>query len=420
MVSSPNPNKNILRNFLSVGFIQAAGLALPLLTIPYLLKVLGAEGFGTISLALAFTTLFVVLTDYGYNFIGTRQIARLKNDPEAVNKVFSTMLSAQGWLTIGGFLIFVIRVFLVPDFYEHHMVFMATFGIVIGSTLLPTWFFQGMEKFTTLHWIIFASRALYTAMVFVLVQDKNDLLWIPVLNSSTTIAAGVFGLLLLLFRYNLQFTFSPFKEVLQSLKEGFNLFVSAISTTSIQQLPIIVLGLFTTETIVGYYSFADKIILVFRLATQVLSTVVFPKAVLISQQSFTEIRKFLLRIEKWSVPLLFIASLFLYFLPEILQLTAPQYVNHVVRRLLKIMALLPPVYMLKLTTEQMLIAFDLTALYRKIMLISLLVNIVMLILLTWQFNYSGTAIAVVLTEVIIFLAMRRKWKIAEQTSTLAG
>ncbi|MEQ9261835.1 MAG: oligosaccharide flippase family protein [Owenweeksia sp.] len=420
MASNQHSQKKILHNFLSVGFIQAAGMALPLITIPHLIQVLGADGFGIISFALAYTTLFVVLTDYGYNFIGTRKIALLKGDSSAINKVFSTMLTAQVWLTLAGFLIFGISLLIIPDFNKDYPVFLATFGIVIGSTLLPTWFFQGMEKFTVLHWITFVSRAIYTVLIFALVQNENDVLWVPVLNSATTIAAGFFGLLLLLFKFKLRFSFAPFTEVRYSLKEGFNLFISAISTTSIQQLPIIILGFFTSSAIVGYYAFTDKILLVFRLTTQLLSTVIFPKAVLVSQQSYQKIKSFLQNIEKWSAIPLLLASFFLFFLPEMLAYLAPSYTSDIVRLFLKVMAILPPVYMLKLTSEQMLIAFNLTALYRKIMLSSLAFSAVLILVLTWQWGYSGAAAAVVLTEIFIFCTMRWNWSVAKQTSISGG
>lgn len=413
---SGNP---LIKNFLSVSFIQGLGMALPLITIPYLLTTIGADGFGVISFALAYTTFFVVFTDYGYNLLGTREVALHRDNPEKVSSIFSTMLSAQFFLTLIAALLFALSVWLIPDFRKNWEVFAMSFGIVLGSTLLPTWFFQGKEHFATLNWIQFGYRALYTIGIFVMVKDQADLLLVPILNSSTSILGGIIGLFMLLYRYRLRFSIPPFSSITKSLKEGWNLFVSAISTTSLQQMPILILGFFASEAVVGLFSFAEKIILVFRLAIQILSSVLYPRVIAYAKKSYHEAAVLLSKVASVGVAMLITMGILVYYLPDLLEPYKSEMGSDVTAGSLRILAAIPLLVFLKICAQQMLLAFDLTKIYAQIMITSALVNAALLFALIWSNSYTGAAVAMLITELFILLYLRSQWKHARTLNRIS-
>ncbi len=391
---------------MSAGFIQGVGMLLPLLTIPYLLKVLGADGFGTVNFALAYTTLFIVLSDYGYNLLGTRKIVLHRNDPSAINKIFSTMMAAQALLTVLGALIFVITVFSIRQFRENASVFMATFGIVAGATLLPTWFFQGFEKFRQLYLLNFLYRLVYTVGIFWLVKDETHLIRVPLLNSICQILGGLGGILWITRRYGVRFTRVSFVEIKNSLKEGWNLFVSAASVTSLAQMPIIILSFFASAAVVGYYAFVEKILLLFRVLIQLFSTVFYPRLIEAASASYAQVKSFTQYLLRLGTSVLLVAAVAIYFSPLALREFFPSYYHPVVAELLRIWALLPLFLFLKTVYEHILLSYDQTRTIARIMLRVALLNIPLLIVFNLLLGYQGNAVVVLVNDIIILLAFR--------------
>jgi PST family polysaccharide transporter len=96
--------KRIIENMFALGFVQAINYILPLLVLPYLARVLGAENFGVYILAQALAFYFVVLTDYGFKFTATQIIALHRDDPEKSSKIFSSVIQIKLFLLLASFL----------------------------------------------------------------------------------------------------------------------------------------------------------------------------------------------------------------------------------------------------------------------------------------------------------------------------
>lgn len=67
-----NKYKKVINNFISLFIIQSLNYLLPLITVPYLARVLGAKNYGKVIFAIAFITYFQIITDYGFNLSATR------------------------------------------------------------------------------------------------------------------------------------------------------------------------------------------------------------------------------------------------------------------------------------------------------------------------------------------------------------
>src|SRR6202034_4733263 len=94
---------SLRKNIASLYAVQMASYLAPLVTLPWLTRVLGPSGFGQLSFCGAVIGYFVLFADYGFNYSATRQIALLYGDRAGRSKVFWNTITVKGLLAIAGF-----------------------------------------------------------------------------------------------------------------------------------------------------------------------------------------------------------------------------------------------------------------------------------------------------------------------------
>lgn len=252
--------KRLMTNFLSLASVQGLNFILPLVTLPYLLQTVGPSKFGLISFAQAFIQYFILFTDYGFNLVATRDISLAREDKQKLSTIFSTVMLIRALLLIVSFIILVFCVIFVPKFQGDSIIYFITFGMVIGNVLFPVWFFQGIEQMKTISILNVISKGIFTIGIFVFVKEQSEYLFVPILNTLGSIAIGIIAIYIIIVRYQIGFTKPDLSDIKYQLKEGWHIFVSNVVTSLYTTSNIFILGFFASNTIVGYYSSAEKVI----------------------------------------------------------------------------------------------------------------------------------------------------------------
>jgi len=386
--------------------VQGLNFLLPLVTLPYLLLVLGPSKYGLVSFAQAFIQYFIIFTDYGFNLVATRDISIAREDKHKLSAIFSNVMVVRILLLLFSFIVLVLVTLFVPKFTHDSMIYFMTFGMVIGNVLLPTWFFQGIEQMKVISILNIIAKAVFTLGIFIFVKEDSQFLYVPIFNSLGYISIGLIGIYLVIFHYKIRFVRPTLQDIVQQLKEGWHIFASTILTSVYTTSNVFVLGFFANNTIVGYYSSADKVIrAILSVITPIVQTL-YPYLSRALQESKEKTIALLNKIFILITVCMSILSLFvgLFAKPLVDIALGPEY--EPIIPLLKILSVLPLILgWANVFATLTMINFDYKKQLSRIYLSASILSIILMALLIPTFKEYGTAWNAVITEAFATLLM---------------
>ena len=411
-------NKVLIQNFSSLSILQFSNYLFPLITFPYLVRVLGPEKFGLVNFAAAFVAYFNVLTDYGFNLSATQEISVNRENKNKINEIFSSVFLIKLFLFLISGIVFVILVLSIPKFSSDSLIYIFSFLIVFGNVLFPVWFFQGMEEMKYITFINVTVKALWVIAVFILIKSQEDILLLVILNGTSFILIGLVSLVILRLYFSVSFIIPHDEEVKKQLAEGWYIFVSTASITLYTTSNIFILGLFTNNTVVGYFAAADKI----RVALQGLfhnaSVTIFPYLSKLFKESQQEAISFIKKYLRVSVIIAGILTIFTFVFAKeiILIIVGSKFIPSI--NVLRIIVFLPIIILLSnIYGIQIMLNLGYKKEFSRIILFAGIVNLILSFILVPLYFEIGTSIAVVITEIIVSAGM---YNFVRKKKILAG
>ena len=107
--------KRLFSNFFSLSFLQVASYIFPLITLPYLVRVLGPSKYGLVAFAQAFAGYFQIITNYGFIFSATREVSINRDNKDKISEIFSSVIAIQLFLAALSFIIMLAVVFIFKN-----------------------------------------------------------------------------------------------------------------------------------------------------------------------------------------------------------------------------------------------------------------------------------------------------------------
>ncbi len=408
----PSDGRRVLGNFFALSIIQFANFAAPLITLPYLFRVLGPPTYGLTELARAISVYFLMLTDYGFSLSATQEISVHRDDPQKVAEVFSSVMLLKFLLLVLSAGLLSLVVFAVPKLRADWPVYYLSFGNVVGMWLFPIWLFQGLERMKYVPLLNVTTKTLVIVGTFVVIRHPADYLYVPLLQSAGTILLGLAGLVLALGKFHLRFRVPPVRVLARELAGGWPLFLSTMATTLYTTSNIALLGLLTDSRFVALYAPGDKIVRAAADGLQMpLSQAIFPHIGRLASRSRPAALRFTAQAAK-------IAGLATLAISVALFVTAP-YIGAVLGPkfqagvpVIRVLAPLP--FLLCLSNIfgiQIMVNFGLQRLLTRILTAGGLLNILLAAALARPFQHIGVAYAALVTTIAVtgamFVALRR-------------
>ena len=247
---------SIKKNVIYSCILTVSGYLFPLITFPYVTRVLGVENIGICNFVDSIVQYFIYFSMMGIGTIGIREIARAKNNEKHLSKTFCNLFVLNILSTILAILALLIGVMFVPQLQEHKSLFFIGAAKVLSNTLLIEWLFKGLEnfKYITLRSIII--RSLYVVSVFVFVKTTDDYIVYFFLTSFTVVVNAIVNMI-----HSRNFVQYDFKGL--SIKGYIKPFVIMgtymLLTSMYTTFNVAYLGMVTDTIQVGYYSTATKL-----------------------------------------------------------------------------------------------------------------------------------------------------------------
>ncbi|MCI6591115.1 MAG: oligosaccharide flippase family protein [Spirochaetia bacterium] len=265
--------ESIKSNYLYNTALQILMLIVPLVTTPYLSRVIGAEGIGTYSYYYAVVSYYMMFVKLGIDNYGNREIAEHRNNQNELKQSFSQLVYLQFFL---GFIVIIFYLIYTKWFCADKK-YTFLFILTLLATILDiNWFLYGMEKFKIISIRNAIIKFISTLLIFIFIKQENHIfLYCVILNISNLICQLITWPLVL---KETKFVSVSFKSILKHIKPNMILFMSLISVSIFKTMDKVMLGLMTFGKLeVGFYESSERIIHIPSILVVSLGTVMMPR-----------------------------------------------------------------------------------------------------------------------------------------------
>lgn len=281
--------------------LQALNMAIPLLTLPYVTRVLGATHYGFFAVALNLITYLQVVVEYGFNLTGSRKIALAENHAD-LQRVFSNIVAARLLLAGLSMLLLLagIVVLRVPRSLSLCMLILS--AIVIGEAMRQTWVFQGLQQMSNVTAVVATARLVSTALVFLFVKSSGQLYLYCALYAASYVLAGALSALLVRVRFGIKFVTVSWASVLGELLDGWPLFTTSAMSLVFSGVGVTALGVLAGSTEAGMYAAIQKIPTILVVLYTPVGQALYPFVSSKYQRSFESGVRVVVRVARYVLP----------------------------------------------------------------------------------------------------------------------
>ncbi len=269
--------KILVQNFSYLSLLRISDMLIPLITYPYLIRVLGKDIYGLVIFAQTIIGFLVMLVEFGFNLTATQEISINRDNKIKLGVIVSSVLIIKFILFIISFVILSGMIFFISRAHEYQILFYLTMWMCLSNVILPTWYFQGIEKMKYIALLNVISKLFFLIAILFIVKSPNDFLYVPLINGLGVIITGIISLYIIFYRHNINFSFPKLNVIQSYFKESLFIFFSNISIQFYVNFNKIIIGLLLGMKEVAYFDLAEKITSILKMPFLILGQAIYPK-----------------------------------------------------------------------------------------------------------------------------------------------
>lgn len=390
---------NVRKNYIYNVIYQLLAVILPLITSPYISRILQAEGLGIYSYTFSIVQYFILFSMLGIKNYGVRSIARVKDDKEQLSKTFWEIYAIQLFLSITVIIAYAIYIGFISN--EYFNINILQFFIVLSALFDVSWFFFGIEKFKITVSRNIVIRIISVILIFLFIKDKTNLPLYTLIMSISTLINQI--LLWPFVRKEVKYRKVNLATVKKHIKPIIALFVPVIAVSFYIYMDKIMLGYLSTMEEVGLYYSAEKIVNIpfgFILA---FGTVMLPRMSYLFEKKDT--RRIKNNIEKSMEFNMFLSSAMTFGIAGVANVFAPWFFGKGFEAVSLLIIAIAPIIIIKswanVIRNQYLIPKNMDTKFSLSVISGAITNVMLNLLLIPRYGALGAIIATVFAELIV-------------------
>ena len=394
---------SVFYNFIMNVILTVSSFIFPLITFPYVSRILLPEGTGKVSFAASVVNYFLLLAQLGIPTYGIRACAKVRDNKEALNKTVQEIFVISIIMCIVSYVLFFIAVFSVPRLWQEKELMLVTSASILFTTLGVEWFFKAIELYSYITWRSITFKCISLGAMFLLVHEQQDYIIYGAVSIFASSASNILNFVYIQKFINLKKRCKL--ELRIHMKPILVFFAMSCATTVYLNMDTTMLGFIKTDTDVGYYNAAVKIKNMLVGIVTSLGAVLLPRVTVYlekkEQKRFEDLSVKAIQFVLFSsIPMLVYFTLFAE--PSMLLLSGKEYE----RAILPMQIMLPTLLFIGLTNImgiQILVPMGKESKVLASVIAGAVVDLVLNMILIPRYSVSGAAIGTVTAEVIVFI-----------------
>lgn len=244
--------KNYFYNLL----LTLANLLFPVLSFPYVSRVLGPEGIGQVQFVFSFAQYFALIASLGIPVYGMQQIAKHRDDFEGRSKVFSELIAIYLLSTLCLFLVYLGVIYTIPYFAPNIEIYLAASAMVLLGFSYIDWLFTGMEEFQSIALRAVLFKIIGLALLYIFVKDRGDFRIYLYIMMFSFLGNNILSFFLIREKVKLIFSGLHLKQHLVPL---FFILGTSLASSMYTDMDTVLLGFLSNDRTVGLYTAAVKL-----------------------------------------------------------------------------------------------------------------------------------------------------------------
>lgn len=252
-------NNNMINNTIMLYLMTVAKIIFPLITLPYLTRILSVDSYGVVSFVKSYMVYIQLVVDFGFSLSSVKDIVEANNDKKRIGIITGQTILAKLILSAISLVATLILCPFIPLLGNNLLYTLLSFFVIFLSSFLMDFLFQGIEKMHVMTISFVIMKLISTSLTLVLVKSDLDILWIPMLDIISSIIAIIFTLREV-HKYKISIKIKTLKKSIELIKESSVYFISNFATTAFGALNTLLIGIAMDSTQVAYWSVALQLI----------------------------------------------------------------------------------------------------------------------------------------------------------------
>lgn len=268
--------KSIKKNFAYNSLLKVLDMIFPLITFPYVARILSPEGIGKVGFSMSVIQYFVLIAQVGIPIYAIRECAKVRDNKEELTKTVQEILSINFLSVLFSYIFFAVVILNIEQLYSYRNLLLIVSMNIFSTSIGVEWFYQSIEEYKYITIRSIFVKIISLIAIFLFINDKNDFVIYAFITVLSTSLGYLYNFIhirkyIKIFRRHKDYNFK------RHLKPLLLLFSMSLSVSLYVNLDKVMLGFLSDDTAVGLYTAANKMVKVILALITSLGVVLLPR-----------------------------------------------------------------------------------------------------------------------------------------------